>query len=220
MSYSLGDRSLFLLARWLLRLLAATWRIREVVPDECRSILVGEELAVIAFWHGGMLPVWFRFRKRGAAALISSSRDGEILARYLDSSLGYQVIRGSSSRGGGEALASVVKSLENRSCLITPDGPRGPARQAKAGALIAAQRSGRRVLLAGWHSNRCWKFGSWDSMAVPIPFGQVEFRYCIFDLPHHTQSTSTTANAECHPPDQWIDNDELARFSETLDTLY
>src|SRR5436305_6379917 len=94
-------------ARLLLRGIAMTWRVREEIPDDCRPILEGRELAVIAFWHGKMLPVWYRFRNGGRVALISASGDGDILAIYLQRSLGYSVIRGSSSRQGKEALGAL-----------------------------------------------------------------------------------------------------------------
>jgi lysophospholipid acyltransferase (LPLAT)-like uncharacterized protein len=183
MSYSWRDRGAFLMARLLLSLLAHTWRIREEIPDDCRAILAGSEIAVVAFWHGKMLPAWYRFRRSGMAALVSASRDGEILARYLERSLGYaRVIRGSSSRKGSEALDEMVDALKERSCLITPDGPRGPAGKAKPGALVAAIRSGRPLLAVGWHSSGSWRLNSWDAMEVPRPFAEVVFRYCKIDI--------------------------------------
>ncbi|MEO6047705.1 MAG: hypothetical protein ABIQ57_09530, partial [Candidatus Kapaibacterium sp.] len=64
------------MARNLLRLISSTWRIREEIPDNCVDFVRGKEIAVIAFWHGKMLPVWYRFRNRGYSAVISESRDG------------------------------------------------------------------------------------------------------------------------------------------------
>jgi len=174
------------IAAWLLRtglrLLGATWRFHEEVPGECRSVLDGRDVAVVAFWHGKMVPVWYRFRGGHAAALVSGSRDGELLAGYLQRSLGYgKVIRGSSSRGGGEALAGVVEALREMSCLMTPDGPRGPSRHAKAGALVAARRGGRGVMLAGWTCRWRIRLKSWDAMEIPYPFSRIHFRYCKID---------------------------------------
>jgi lysophospholipid acyltransferase (LPLAT)-like uncharacterized protein len=217
MKRSLRDRLVTGLSRYLLRALASTWRITEDVPEDCRGIVEGTEQAVIVFWHGGMLPVWFRFRGHKNAALISSSRDGEILSNYLQHSLGYTTIRGSSSRGGSEALVEIVEALQTRSCLITPDGPRGPARQAKAGALIAAHRTGRPMLLAGWNSNRCWRFQSWDSMKVPKPFARIRFRYCKYATSSHRHihtSKRTTITS-----DRRITSNELLQFSNALDEI-
>jgi lysophospholipid acyltransferase (LPLAT)-like uncharacterized protein len=205
------------LSRYVLRTLASTWRVEEEVPEDCRSILEGEVPAVICFWHGGMLPVWYRFRNRGYSALISGSRDGENLSNYLERSLGFTTIRGSSSRGGSEALAEIVEALRTRSCLITPDGPRGPAHEAKAGALIAAYRSGRQVLLAGWSSSRNWRFNSWDSMCVPQPFARINFRYCIFvATPDNIVSPALRISTNT---DRQVTSSELVHLSEALDRV-
>ncbi|MBS1912567.1 MAG: DUF374 domain-containing protein [Bacteroidetes bacterium] len=181
------------LVRSGLRLLGSTWRIREAVPEECEAIVAGMEPAVIAFWHGGMLPLWYRFRLLHPAAVVSASSDGALLADYLARGLGYGlVIRGSSSRGGGEALRAMADALASRSCLITPDGPRGPVHEAKPGALVAALRSGRRVLLAGWSCRHVVRLGSWDAMHIPYPFSRINIRYCTFDGSRNMNGKKTT----------------------------
>lgn len=205
------------LKAWLLRiglrLLSASWRFREEIPEDCREILAGREVAVIAFWHGKMFPIWYRFRGGSAAALVSGSRDGELLAGYLERGLKYaKVIRGSSSRGGSEALAEMVMALQGRSCLITPDGPRGPAHQAKAGALIAASRSGRNVLLAGWSCHRKLILNSWDRMEIPYPFSTINFRYCKI-------SPANPSNTHQETPIH-INETQLLLFNQTLNKLF
>lgn len=194
--------------RFGLRLLGSTWRYREVVPPECSAIVAGDEPAVIAFWHGGMFPVWHRFRRQRPAAMVSASNDGTLLADYLTRGLGYaRVIRGSSSRGGSEALHEMTDALAGRSCLITPDGPRGPARQAKPGALVASMRSRRRLLLAGWNCRHAVRLRSWDSMSIPFPFSSIDIRYCIFEIPQH-------ADQDAH-----IDDETLQAMNVALDSL-
>ena len=172
--------------------LSSTWRFTEEIPADCRDAVDGREPAVIAFWHGSMLPVWYRFRQNDATAMVSGSRDGELLAGYL-SRLGYcSIIRGSSSRGGSEALTVGVEQLATRSLLITPDGPRGPREQAKPGALIAAVRSRRRILLVGCTTERAIQTSSWDRMAIPLPFSTIVLRYCIFAPSLHRTSQMIT----------------------------
>lgn len=193
-------------ARIVLGATAATWRFSEVVPEDCRPILNGHQNAVIAFWHAQMLPFWFTLRGLRPAAVISPSDDGEILARYLRS-LGYPaILRGSSSRGGSEVLAESVRQLRSRPLLITPDGPRGPARAAKAGAIVAALRAHVPLVAAGWSSNRAMRFRSWDAMQAPLPFARITIRYRRFDLGGLS-------------PAERVDDDALARFSGLLDEL-
>src|SRR5206468_11142708 len=80
--------------------LSETWqlRIHGAVPPE---------RAVIAFWHGEMLPAWKCFAHQDATALVSRSRDGGLLTRLLEG-WGFTVARGSSSKGGDEAMAEIV----------------------------------------------------------------------------------------------------------------
>ncbi len=170
------------LFRIALILLSRTWRIRENIPEDCRPIIEQRQIGVIAFWHGKMLPIWYCFRKKGCSALISSSNDGTILFHYLDESLHYhEIIRGSSSRDGGEALHQMVDVLQRRSCLITPDGPRGPALKPKAGVLIASQRSQKQLLLVNWSSSKSYSVNSWDSMSIPLPFARINMNYFLFN---------------------------------------
>jgi lysophospholipid acyltransferase (LPLAT)-like uncharacterized protein len=83
----------------LVRLLALTWRVRLVGPDLRRSAHATGQAVAIALWHGELLPLVWYHRKQDIAALISSHADGEIIARVVQS-LGFQPIRGSTSRGG------------------------------------------------------------------------------------------------------------------------
>lgn len=166
------------LAVLLLRCLAATWRHRVVgIPDEP---------CVIAFWHGEMLPIWYALRHRQATALVSASKDGSILAALL-TAWGFTIVRGSSSRGGAEALQSVVAALEHSVVLMTPDGPRGPNRHAKAGAAVSAQRSGRPLVAATVRCPHHVRLSSWDRFMIPLPFARIIVR-C--SEPMHVQADS------------------------------
>src|SRR3989442_15475982 len=63
---------------------------------------------------------------RAATVLVSRSRDGEIVARYL-SRFGLDSVRGSTSRGGREAgRALVAAGRRGRGNAVVPRGPRGP----------------------------------------------------------------------------------------------
>lgn len=128
-----------------------------------------------------MLPIWHHFRGGSAGGVVSRSDDGDVLAHYLEA-LGYtDIIRGSSSEGGREVLQQMTALLQRKSCLITPDGPRGPAGVTKPGAAVASVRSGRELLLLDWTAHRSKRLGSWDAMEIPFPFTRIECRYCIIE---------------------------------------
>lgn len=154
------------LASILLRILASTWRLRIEgrLPDN---------RCVLAFWHGEMLPVWFAMRGRKPAALVSASRDGSYLARLL-TDWGYYVIRGSSSKGGSEALQEAVLALNEHIVMMTPDGPRGPKHECKPGIVVAAQRANVPLVLMRAFASRALVFEkSWDRFMLPALFAHI-----------------------------------------------
>jgi len=57
------------------------------------------EPCLFAHWHGDELVLVGYYAHRRLAVLSSLSKDGSLMARVLEL-LGYQVFRGSSSRGG------------------------------------------------------------------------------------------------------------------------
>jgi lysophospholipid acyltransferase (LPLAT)-like uncharacterized protein len=109
--------------------------------------------------------------------LISEHRDGEMVAQAA-ASLGYGVIRGSTSRGAGRALISLGRELQaGHEVGITPDGPRGPARKFAPGALIAAQRADAFIVPTAAVADRAWRLRSWDRFMIPKPFARVTVAY-------------------------------------------
>jgi lysophospholipid acyltransferase (LPLAT)-like uncharacterized protein len=105
--------------------------------------------------------------------LISPSVDGEIGA-MLVRKVGAEVIRGSSSHTGARALRDYYQALahEGISPAITPDGPRGPPRKFKPGAILLAQMSQRPMIPMAYAASRAWRI-QWDSFVIPKPFARI-----------------------------------------------
>jgi lysophospholipid acyltransferase (LPLAT)-like uncharacterized protein len=129
--------------------------------------------AVFIFWHSQMLAGWSIFRNRKSCALVSQSKDGEILSALLKK-WNYKVSRGSSSKGGKEALRDLINaSHEDYSIVITPDGPRGPAGQIKNGALIIANECSIPIIpVKIIYSSKKILLKSWDKFQIPYPFSK------------------------------------------------
>ena len=142
-----------------------------------RALMQSGEPAVLVLWHGRLVPLAHFHRGRGYATLISRSADGEAIAQVAEG-WDYEVVRGSSSRGGSAGLRQLVRHLRaGRPVGLTPDGPRGPAQQMKHGPLVAAQLAGVPVLPVTAAADRAWWFGTWDRFLVPQPFARVLIRY-------------------------------------------
>lgn len=132
---------------------------------------------VLAFWHQTMLISWYVNRDKNFAALTSKSKDGDLLARQLKH-WKYEVVRGSSSKGGDVALAIMVDLAKNGySIAITPDGPRGPVNKFKAGAVITAKKGKIPIVLMGVGIKSKKKLNSWDKFQIPNPFSEVQIIY-------------------------------------------
>ncbi len=163
-------------ARWItricvpiLRVLGATWRIRFSGYD----LDYFKPDYIIAFLHGDMLIAALLHRKVPAAVLISQHRDGEIIAQIVKG-LGPQVpIRGSSSRGGAQALKEMLGKMQNRPWAVTPDGPRGPRGSVHDGVILLAGHSGRPIIPAGFAASKAKHLRSWDRFVVPAPFARI-----------------------------------------------
>lgn len=124
-----------------------------------------------------MLIGWKLFRNKRYIALVSQSKDGQILSSIL-SKWKYQVIRGSSSKGGKEAIESIVENSENIPVVLTPDGPRGPTQEIKNGALILSNKTGLPIIpVKITYAKKKILVKSWDKFEIPLPFSKcvVEF---------------------------------------------
>jgi len=132
---------------------------------------------IIAFWHGTMLLPWYIHRNGKVAALISKSKDGDLLAKLLRK-WNYRVIRGSSSSGGDVALRIMIDFAKNNySIAVTPDGPRGPEKKMKAGAVITAKKSGLPLVLVGAGYNKKRALKNWDKFQIPAFFSKANIVY-------------------------------------------
>ena len=161
----------------VVRLLAWTWRIRVVNPEAIEPLRAANSPYVFACWHGQMLPLLWVHRGQGIAILVSEHRDGEIITR-IARTIGFNAVRGSTTRGGGRALLGLVAELERGNVVaVTPDGPRGPAGHFAPGALVAAQRAGVPVLTVGAYASSAWTLGSWDRFLIPKPFARIRVAY-------------------------------------------
>ena len=166
---------------WPLAVLARLWgrSLRfELAPDDLRNITKRDEPVAIILWHNRLFlaaEIVRRFRQgRPAYSLVSASQDGAWLDAFF-SMVGMATVRGSSQRLGREAvLALIAKLRAGYDIGITPDGPRGPRYEFKAGALVVARRAGTPALLIGGRFRSARQLKSWDGFYLPTPFSRVQ----------------------------------------------
>lgn len=159
------------IAAHLVRALGATWRV-EVVGEN--PIGPGKAPVAGALWHRGLFIAAHFFRDQRIVVMVSRSRDGDWIEAVL-SALGFAGSpRGSSSRGGASALRQQVERVRaGHAAALLLDGPRGPARVAKAGVVALARAAGVPIQPVGLSARPCLRFGSWDTTFLPLPFARV-----------------------------------------------
>mgnify|MGYP003867161061 CR=1 FL=1 len=126
-----------------------------------------------AFWHGYMwIPVYY-YRNRQYFALSSLSQDGEYMTKILQR-FGWQVIRGSSTRGGSKSVLKLYKKLlKGNTTVLTPDGPTGPIYKVKPGIIYLQEKSEGEIIPLGIAIDKKIEANSWDKFNIPLPFSKV-----------------------------------------------
>lgn len=173
------------LAAAFVRTLSRTCRVVERRNEEyIATRLMGERKPVVlALWHNRIFFSLYymdrRFHQLGVpfSLLVSASRDGELIARLIQY-MKADVVRGSSSRGGREALLALMDRTDRGfTAAVTPDGPRGPRYHAHPGAVLLAQRSGLPIVPMTCGMRRSFVFKSWDRFICPLPMSPVRILF-------------------------------------------
>jgi len=173
-AYSFKDRLLIRAADlafyFMIGLLGRTVRFEIDGWNNYEEIARADRLPIQAFWHERIFLTTFWWRNRRIVVLTSQSRDGEYIARFIQR-LGYGVVRGSSTRGAVGAVIELAR-LMRAGCAtgFVVDGPKGPPRVAKMGAVLLAKRTGHPVLPFTTATHKYWTVRSWDRLQIPRPF--------------------------------------------------
>ncbi len=184
----------------LMAVLARTIRWRVVGQEHLGTARADGRTPILGFWHGRILPSMYFFRGQGIVVITSQNFDGEWIARII-TKFGFGTARGSSSRNASGALRELIRCLRSRrEVAFTLDGPRGPFRQAKAGAVWLASATGSPILPFHVEVDRAWHLKSWDRGLVPKPF-----------------STATIAFAEPLDVPRGLDEDGIEQYRLALE---
>lgn len=125
---------------------------------------------VFAVWHDSVAYPSFGIRHRNTTVLTSRHNDGGYVAGLMQL-LGMKPVRGSTNRGGAEALRQLIADTVGELIVIAPDGPRGPRNRISAGIVFLASHTGRFILPTTFHCSREWVIpGSWTDLRLPQPF--------------------------------------------------
>ncbi len=140
-----------------------------------KALAAGGGVAV--FWHYSLYYFIHHLRDFPSAVMVSTSKDGEYVARLLRLH-GHTPVRASSHRRGVAGLKEMVREVKKgKNSGIVIDGSQGPPLKAQPGAILVASIAGKPVLPMVWASSSFWSVDSWDKAALPKPFSRVHVFY-------------------------------------------
>jgi len=169
------------LASWLIRLWFGTVRVKIINRHIYEEFILNNREkgnVVVASWHRHAIFLYYYFRNvKNGVAMVSRSKDGELIAR-VGKRFGFDFVRGSSSKGGGEALLAMIDYMNRKGapkfCGTAVDGPRGPARVLKKGMLVLAKETGSYFIPLASSGTKVITFHkAWDKTIIPYPFSTV-----------------------------------------------
>jgi lysophospholipid acyltransferase (LPLAT)-like uncharacterized protein len=163
----------------LARIWFTTCKVTFINEQVYRDYASNDTPVVVGTWHRAAIYFLYFFGHLHPMIMVSQSKDGEMLAQYT-SAMGAIPARGSSSRGGKEALKQMVHHLTSggKACATVLDGPRGPAYVAKKGMIVLAMQTGSPFIPAIWSANRTITLrNSWDKMILPLPFSRISVAF-------------------------------------------
>lgn len=144
----------------------------KAAQGKCILMLWHNRLALIPFILSNYAPHFIY------AALVSNSRDGELISAVIHSYKVGRTIR-VSHQGRHEALRALIRRLEETQevVIITPDGPKGPRYEVKPGIAMAALETAAHVFPLTWSVNRFWELKTWDKLRIPKPFSRIKVSF-------------------------------------------
>jgi lysophospholipid acyltransferase (LPLAT)-like uncharacterized protein len=150
------------LGKSVLWILGKSARVKIIGEESYKELRSQGKAVVLLIWHGRIFFSTYFFRRRGVMPLISPSEDGEIAAQ-ITSRMKRELQKGSE-------------------IAIIPDGPRGPNRELKLGALKLAQETGAALVPFTFSASKKKFLSSWDRFLIFYPFSKV---VAVFGPPLH-----------------------------------
>jgi hypothetical protein len=193
------------LGAWFLLLLRKTLKFKVINQESSDNIR-----CIYMFWHRNLLMMTLQRVYHGAAVMVSSSKDGELIAGPLWE-LGYIPVRGSSSFKGSSAMREMIKISQKISLAITPDGPKGPCYTCHPGLFQIAYLAKIPIVAVAVNADKEWQFNSWDRFRFPKPFAKLTM---IYSDPIWVKSKEDFATAEREIRDFLAKNEKDTFFSQ------
>lgn len=195
----------------IVRLIGSTIRFEKTGWENFEAIKAAGKIPIYSFWHDRIIAGTYFFREHGIIVLSSSSFDSEYTARCIQR-LGFGIVKGSSSRGGAQALVKMIRMMKSGfEMAFTIDGPRGPRYKAKSGPIILAKKTGNPLMPFVLECEDYWTLKSWDRLQIPKPFTRANL---IIGEPIYVESRARDKELEAKIVELQTSLDELVLRGE------
>jgi len=178
--YSILTKPMLFLLYYIIRIYSWTFRLLIENEKEWMDYLKSGGSILLCCWHQQFFSGIRHFKSYESfepSLMVSKSKDGDIISKVAEYS-GWYIVRGSSSKDGGEALKGIIKRLkQTRLAAHIVDGPRGPSGVVKAGVISIARATHAKIVPFFTSADRAWYFNSWDKFMMPKPFAKVTLHF-------------------------------------------
>lgn len=134
---------------------------------------------IFTLWHQNLVLCVVGLMKYSTkfSPLVSPHSDGMILARII-SKLKCNVIHGSTNKNSFGAIKEIYSCLKlDKNILITPDGPRGPAKKINSNIVQITTKTNSKILILDFEIDRSFQLNSWDKLKIPLPFSKIRIKF-------------------------------------------
>ncbi len=167
-------------AFYIIHFYGMTLKLNVVNEKRWQTLLKSGNSILLCCWHQQFISAIHHFKKYkvfNPALMISQSKDGDLIA-FVANKTGWHTARGSSSRGGKNAMEHMIEHLKKyKFGAHIMDGPQGPIGKVKAGAIKMAHAGDALLVPFYVVAENAWYFNSWDRFMLPKPFSKVTIIY-------------------------------------------
>ena len=173
------------------KLLSLTWRYEINFEDPNSKFEIStrpKKSIVIGHWHGDELALVGIGAKSFFLTMASHSKDGQIMNTALKT-MGFETVRGSSSKGASRAFIALIKKMKQKSFFVSfaMDGPKGPRLKAKQGVVQLAIKTQSPIYQVLVDCNSKIDIpNTWNKTYVPMPFAKIRIKLIKIDQPNES----------------------------------
>ena len=149
------------------------WRYKG--HEKFQKLIDSDFPILVCMWHGNFIfPMIYFKRFFPSVKVVSSTHNDSMILATVLKKYGFNLIKGSSSKGAQQVLKKMIREYRRPESLIaiTNDGPKGPPRVAKLGSIALAHKMNAHIVFMSGRASRFWKLKTWDGFILPKPFSK------------------------------------------------